>query len=111
MYYVVQNREEKFNLANHNETRVSNWVGIYDDEGNLIKAVSVLDDKPLFSDDDEPEKIARQLERWLNKAKHTADEDKIKDMIKFLRENSEELTIGRLKRDIHRMVYIELMKK
>ena len=112
MYYVVQNREGRFNLLNPNETRVSNWIGIYDDNGNLIKAVSVTDDEPLFFDDDEPEEIARQLERWLNRVVYTSEEDKIKDMIKFLRENSKELMVGKLKKDIHRInKKIEQLKK
>ena len=59
MYYVVQNREGRFNLLNPDEIRVSNWIGIYDDNGNLIKAVSVTDDEPLFFDDDEPLKRIR----------------------------------------------------
>ncbi|HDL59886.1 MAG TPA: hypothetical protein ENH14_00355 [candidate division WOR-3 bacterium] len=103
MYYVVQNREGRFNLLNPGEIRVSSWIGIYDDEGNLIKAVSVTDDEPIFFDDDEPEEIARQLERWLNRVVYTSEEDKIKDMIKFLRENSKELMVGKLKKDIHRI--------
>ena len=112
MYYVVQNREGRFNLLNPDEIRISNWIGIYDDNGNLIKAVSVTDDEPLFFDDDEPEEIARQLERWLNRVVYTSEEDKIKDMIKFLRENSKELMVGKLKKDIHRInKKIEQLKK
>jgi len=103
MYYEVQNREGRFNLADPSEIRVSNWVGIFDDDGNLIKGISVTDDEPLFFDDDEPEEIARQLERWLNGVLYTSEEAKIKDMIKFLRENSKELTIGKLKRDIRKI--------
>jgi len=112
MYYVVQNREGRFNLLNPDEIRRSSWIGIYDDNGNLIKAVSVTDDEPLFFDDDEPEEIARQLERWLNRVVYTSEEDKIKDMIKFLRENSKELMVGKLKKDIHRInKKIEQLKK
>ena len=112
MYYVVQNREGRFNLLNPGEIRISSWIGIYDDNGNLIKAVSVTDDEPLFFDDDEPEEIARQLERWLNRVVYTSEEDKIKDMIKFLRENSKELMVGKLKKDIHRInKKIEQLKK
>ncbi|MHC1568709.1 MAG: hypothetical protein ACXQTX_00220 [Candidatus Syntropharchaeia archaeon] len=112
MYYVVQNREGRFNLLNPDETRVSNWIGIYDDNGNLIKAVSVTDDEPLFFNDDEPEEIAQQLEQWLNRMIYTSEEDKIKDMIKFLRENSKELMKGKLEKDIHRInEKIERLKK
>ena len=112
MYYVVQNREGRFNLLNPDEIRISNWIGIYDDNDNLIKAVSVTDDEPLFFDDDEPEEIAKQLEWWLSRVIYTSEEDKIKDMIKFLRENSKELMKGKLEKDIHRInEKIERLKK
>ena len=112
MYYVVQNREGRFNLLNPDEIRISSWIGIYDDDGNLIKAVSVTDDEPLFFDDDEPEEIARQLEQWLNRMIYTSEEDKIKDMIEFLRRNSKELIKGRLEKDIHKInEKIEQLKK
>jgi len=113
MYYVVQNKERKFHVLSPDKTYISNWIGIYDDNDNLIKVVSVTDDEPLFFDDDEPEEIARQLERWLNKVVvFPSEEDKIKDMIKFLRENSKELMVGKLKKDIHRInKKIEQLKK
>ena len=112
MYYVIQNREGRFNLLNPDEIRISSWIGIYDDNGNLIKAVSVTDDEPLFFDDNEPEEIAQQLEEWLNRMVYTSDEDKIKDMIKFLRENSKELIKGKLEKDIHRInEKLERLKK
>ena len=112
MYYIVQNREGRFNLLNPDEIRISNWIGIYDDNGNLIKAVSVTDDEPLFFNDNEPEEIAQQLERWLNRTIYTSEEDKIKDMIKFLREHSKELLIGKLEKDIHKInKKIEQLKK
>ena len=103
MYYIVQNREGRFNFINPSETRVSSWVGIYDDKGNLIKVVSVVDDEPIFFDDDEPEDIAEALENWFKHIVYTSDEEKIKDMIKFLRENSKELIKGKLKKDIYRI--------
>jgi len=111
MYYAVQNKEGRFNLLNPNEVRISNWIGIYNDEG-LVKAVSITDDEPLFFDDDKPEEIARQLERWLNKVMYVSEKNKIEDMIKFLRKSSKELMVGKLKKDIHRInERIEQLKK
>ena len=100
MYYTITTSEGRFNLLNPSEVRVSNRVIIYNDDGSLLKAVSVLDDGPIFDDADEPEDIAEELEEWLDGMLYTSDEKEIRDMIRFLREHSRELLKGKLRRDI-----------
>ena len=100
MYYRVSARKGNFNLANPAEVMFSNWVGIYNDDGSLIKAESVHADEPIFYDDDEPEEIADALEKWLKGMFYASDEDNIKEMIQFLREHSKELLKGKLRKDI-----------
>lgn len=99
-YYRVLVRQGNFNFANPSEVMFSNWVGIYNDDGSLIKAESVHTDEPIFYDDDEPEDIANALEKWLNGMFYASDEENIKDMIRFLREHSKELLKGKLRKDI-----------
>ena len=103
MYYTISTIEGRFNLINPSEVRVSNRVIIYNDDGSLLKAVSVLDDGPIFDDTDEPEDIAEELEEWLDGMIYTSDEKEIRDMIQFLREHSKELLKGKLRRDIKRI--------
>jgi len=100
MYYTITTSEGRFNLINPSEVRVSNRVIIYNDDGSLLKAVSVLDDGPIFDDADEPEDIAEALENWLDGMLYASDEEEIRNMIKFLREHSKELLKGKLRRDI-----------
>ena len=103
MYYTITTSEGRFNLLNPSEVKFSNRVIIYNDDGSLLKAVSVLDDGPIFDDTDEPEDIAEELEEWLDGMIYTSDEENIRDMIKFLREHSIELLRGKLHRDIKRI--------
>jgi len=103
MYYTITTSEGRFNLLNPSEVRVSNRVIIYNDDGSLLKAVSVLDDGPIFDDADEPEDIAEELEEWLDGMLYTSDEKEIRDMIRFLREHSKELLKGKLHRGIKRI--------
>ena len=103
MYYTISTIEGRFNLINPSEVRVSNRVIIYNDDGSLLKAVSVLDDGPIFDNTDEPEDIAEELEEWLDGIIYTSDEKEIRDMIQFLREHSKELLKGKLQWDIKRI--------
>jgi len=103
MYYTTSAIEGRFNLINPSEVKFSNRVIIYNDDGSLLKAVSVLDDGPIFDDTDEPEDIAEELEEWLDGMIYTSDEKEIRDMIKFLREHSKELWKGKLQWDIKRI--------
>ena len=103
MYYTISTIEGRFNLINPSEVRVSNRVIIYNDDGSLLKAVSVLDDGPIFDNTDEPEDVAEELEEWLDGMIYTSDEKEIRDMIQFLREHSKELLKGKLHRDIKRI--------
>jgi len=103
MYYTITTSEGRFNLLNPSEVKTSNRVIIYNDDGSLLKAVSVLDDGPIFDDTDEPEDIAEELEEWLDGMIYTSDEKEIRDMIQFLREHSKELLKGKLHRDIKRI--------
>jgi len=97
MYYRISVREGNFNLMDPSEASWSNWVGIFDRETEMpIKAVSVIADSPIFFDEDTPEDIANALEKWLKGAIYTSDEEKIKDMIQYLRKHSKELLKGRL---------------
>ena len=103
MYYTISTIEGRFNLLNPSEVRVSNRVIIYNDDGSLLKAVSVLDDGPIFDNTDEPEDIAEELEEWLDGMIYTSDEENIRNMIQFLREHSKELLKGKLQRDMKRI--------
>ncbi len=103
MYYTISTIEGRFNLINPSEVRVSNRVIIYNDDDSLLKAVSVLDDGPIFDNTDEPEDIAEELEEWLDGIIYTSDEKEIRDMIQFLREHSKELLKGKLQWDIKRI--------
>jgi len=103
MYYTITTSEGRFNLLNPSEVKTSNQVRIYNDDGTLLKAVSVLDDGPIFDDTDKPEDITEELEEWLDGMIYTSDEENIKDMIQFLREHSKELLKGKLHRDIKRI--------
>jgi len=103
MYYTISTIEGRFNLINPSEVRVSNRVIIYNDDGSLLKAVSVLDDGPIFDNTDEPEDVAEELEEWLDGMIYTSDEKEIRDMIQFLREHSKELLKGKLRRDVKRI--------
>ncbi|MHC1584605.1 MAG: hypothetical protein ACXQTM_08315 [Methanosarcinales archaeon] len=103
MYYKVDAYEGRFNLLNPSEVRVSNRVRIYNNDGSLLKAVSVLDDGPIFDNTDKPEDIAEELEEWLDGMIYTSDEEEIRDMIQFLREHSKELLKGKLHWDIKRI--------
>ena len=103
MYYTITTSEGRFNLLNPSEVKTSNRVIIYNDDGSSLKAVSVLDDGPIFDDTDEPEDIAEELEEWLDGMIYTSDEKEIRDMIQFLREHSKELLKGKLRRDIKRI--------
>ena len=97
MYYRISVREGNFNLMDPSEASWSNWIGIFDKEKEMpIKAVSVIADSPIFFDEDTPEDIANALEKWLKGAIYTSDEEKIKDMIQYLRKHSKELLKGRL---------------
>ena len=100
MYYTTTTNQGRFNLASPGEVMFSNRVIIYNDDGSLIKAVSVVADSPIFYDDDEPEDIAKALEKWLKGMFYASDEDNIKDMIQFLRKHSKELLEGKLRKDI-----------
>ena len=103
MYYTISTTEGRFNLINPSEVKFSNQVIIYNDDGSLLKAVSVLDDGPIFDNTDEPEDIAEELEEWLDGMIYTSDEKEIRDMIQFLREHSKELLKGKLRRDVKRI--------
>jgi len=109
----VRNSIGNFNFANPQEELVNNWIGIFDDNDELIKVVSILNNDILFTDDDDPETIALALEEYLDTILFTSEEEEIKDMIKFLRENSEKLLKGKLKKrieEIEREIE-ELIKK
>ena len=103
MYYTVTVIEGHFNLVNPSGVMFSNRVIIYNDDGSLIKAVSVAADGPIFYDDDEPEDIAKALEKWLDGMLYTSDEEEIRNMIQFLRKHSKELLKGKLRKDIERI--------
>jgi len=103
MYYTITTSEGRFNLLNPSEVKTSNQVRIYNDDGSLLKAVSVLDDGAIFDDTDEPEDIAEELEEWLDGMIYASDEENIRDMIQFLREHSKELLKGKLHRGIKRI--------
>ena len=97
MYYVVSNeikckKEYEIQGEKIEEKMVLNWIGIFDDDDRLIIGAPILDDKTLFVEDDEPERIARILEVWLESLK-------VEDVISFLREHSKELRKGKLQRD------------
>jgi len=97
MYYRISVREGNFNLMDPSEASWSNWVGIFDREKEMpIKAVSVIADSPIFFDEDTPEDIANALEKWLKGMIYTSDEEKIKDVIQYLRKHSKELLEGTL---------------
>ena len=100
MYYTTTTNQGRFNLADPSEVMFSNRVIIYNDDGSLIKAVSVTADGPIFYGDDEPEDIAKALEKWLNGMFYTSEEEEIKNMIQFLRKYSKELLRGKLRKDI-----------
>ena len=61
MYYTISTTEGRFNLLNPSEVKFSNQVRIYNDDGSLLKSVSVTADGPIFDDTDEPEDIAEAL--------------------------------------------------
>jgi len=103
MYYTTSAIEGRYNLINPNEVKFSNQVIIYNDDGSLLKAVSVLDDGPIFDNTDEPEDIAEALENWLKGMLYASDEEEIRNMIKFLREHSKELWKGKLQWGIKRI--------
>jgi len=103
MYYTISTIEGRFNLLNPSEVKFSNQVIIYNDDGSLLKSVSVLADGPIFDNTDEPEDIAEELEEWLDGMFYTSDEENIRDMIQFLRKHSKELLKGKLHRDIKRI--------
>ena len=100
MYYRISVREGNFNLMDPSEASWSNWVGIFDEGEVPIKTVSVLAGEPIFYDEDTPEDIANALEEWLKGMIYTSDEEKIKDMIQYLRDHSKELLRGTLERRI-----------
>jgi len=102
MYYRIFVTEGRFNFINPSETQFKNSVAIYDDK-RAIKSVSVLSDEPIFYDDENPEQIAEALENWLKHILFTSNEEKVRDMIQFLRKYSKELTKGRLRYDIERI--------
>ena len=102
MYYRIFVAEGRFNFINPSETQVKNSIFIYDDK-RAIKSVSVLSDEPIFYDNDNPEQIAEALENWLKHMLLASDEEKVRDMIQFLRKHSKELTKGRLYYDIERI--------
>ncbi|MHC1635102.1 MAG: hypothetical protein ACXQTS_00555 [Candidatus Methanospirareceae archaeon] len=96
---MIDTREGNFNLLNPSEIRISNWAGIYD-EDELIKAASLLSECPTFSDDDTPEEIADALEEELSCMIYSSEEEDIRNVISFLRENAKELRKGKLLKDI-----------
>jgi len=100
MYYTTSAIRGRYNLINPSEVKFSNRVIIYNDDDSLLKAVSVLDDGPIFYDDDEPEDIANALENWLKGMLYASDEEEIRNMIQFLRKHSKELLKGKLRKDI-----------
>jgi|GEM_PF-2355045 len=100
MYYTTTTNKGNFNLANPSEVMFSNRVIIYNDDGSLIKAVSVAADKPIFYGNEDPEDIANALEKWLDDMFYASDKDNIRDMVQFLREHSKELLKGKLRKDI-----------
>jgi len=102
MYYRIFVAEGRYNIINPSETQVKNSVSIYDDK-RAIKSVSVLSDEPIFFDGDNPEQIAEALENWLKHMLLASNEEKVRDMIQFLRKHSKELTKGRLHYDIERI--------
>lgn len=99
MYYRIDTQEGRFNLLDPSEERVSNWIGIYDGD-ELIKAASLLSESQIFSDDDTPEEIADTLENELSRIIYSSEEEDIRDVINFLRENAKELRKGKLLKDI-----------
>ncbi len=102
MHYTISVREGRFDLANPNRIMFSNWVGVYKD-GTQVKSVSVLANAPIFFEDDKPEDIAQALEKWLDSMWYTSQEEKVKEMIQFLREHSEELYKGKIQREIEKI--------
>jgi len=102
MYYRIFVAEGRFNFINPSETQFKNSVAIYDDK-RAIKSVSVLSDEPIFYDDENPEQIAEALENWLKHMLLAPNEEKVRDMIQFLRKHSKELTKGRLHYDIEKV--------
>ena len=103
MYYTVSVTEGRFNIMDPSEVKFSNSVRVYNDDGGSIEVVSVTADEPIFNDNDEPEDIAQALEEWLDGMFYTSDEEKIRNMIQFLRKHSKELLKGKLRKDIERI--------
>ena len=103
MYYTTTTNQGRFNLANPGEVMFSNRVIIYNDDGSLIKAVSVVADSPIFYGNEDPEDIVNALEKWLDDMFYASDKDNIRDMVQFLREHSKELLKGKLRKDIGRI--------
>ena len=103
MYYKIQINRGHYNWVNPNEYNINHRIEIFDD--NSKKPTKVLnivtdDDGYLFSEDAEPEEMANALEEYLTSLLFTTQKEEIEDMIKFLREHSEELLKSKLEKEL-----------
>ena len=103
MYYKIQINRGHYNWVNPNEYNINHRIEIFDD--NSKKPTKVLnivtdDNEYLFSEDAEPEEMANALEEYLTSLLFTTQKEEIEDMIKFLREHSEELLKSKLEKEL-----------
>ena len=103
MYYTISAEEKRVDIISPDETTVIQRIRIYHDDGRFIKGVSVIADGQLLFEDEKPEDLAKMLEIWRKGMIYLPGSEKVEDMIKFLREHSEELWKGKLRWDIKRI--------
>ena len=103
MYYTISTEKKRIDIISPDETTVINHLRIYHDDGRFIKGVSVIADAQLLFEDEKPEDLAKMLEIWCKGMIYLPGSEKVKDMIKFLREHSKELWRGKLYWDIKRI--------
>jgi len=103
MNYKIKIRRGQFNLLNPNVMKINHWIAIYDKDSKKpckVLNVDTDDGEYLFSENAEPIEIADGLETYLNSLCFTTQREEIKDMIKFLKEHSEELLKSKLEKEL-----------
>jgi hypothetical protein len=91
----VYSQEGKFNWANPDDVSISTNIRVFDDHGKVIKNVNFRTESEIT--DNDPLSLADEIESYLKRIWITTQRDKLNEMIKFLRDNSDEIELGNYK--------------
>jgi hypothetical protein len=89
----VTSRRGHYNFANPNEESVATQIAIYE-EDNKISYVNITTSEELSQNDNNPDYLAELILGHLDRLLYCSNEKELKDMVYFLRNNSDELKEG-----------------